>query len=238
MIEAKKPGDHALIVFKAAVSAVPYVGSSIAGLINDYIPSATERAFEEASGYFKARLDQLEERIDPEAVNRDDFSEMFKTCMVTVARTHRSEKLRAASALLSNVLLKDGDAEKLSFTELDHFARCLETLSIGALRVLGEAIAIVGRTKRDPIRSQIAALQFVQLKTRISDWAPDLVLGLVAELNAAHLLNVNSQQPQVFAPGMGNFRIEVTPLGFDFSFRILNAGEDDLSTTDTNRTPR
>lgn len=38
----KKTINHALSLFKAAVSALPWVGGSIASLIGDYIPSSTQ----------------------------------------------------------------------------------------------------------------------------------------------------------------------------------------------------
>ena len=49
---------------------------------------------------------------------------------------------KAAVRLIANALLSDGDAEKLTYTEADYFARCLDTLSNGALEVLGHALRL------------------------------------------------------------------------------------------------
>jgi hypothetical protein len=42
----KTAGDHALAVIKAGLNAVPVVGGSIASLIGDYIPTATQKTIE------------------------------------------------------------------------------------------------------------------------------------------------------------------------------------------------
>ncbi len=64
-------------------------------------------------------------------------------------RTHRKEKIKAATSLIANVLFKDGDPEKLNFTELDHFSRCLDSLSIGAIDVIANVANYIRKTHYD-----------------------------------------------------------------------------------------
>ena len=45
---AKTKGEHVLAVIKAGIAAVPIAGGSIASLISDYVPTATERTVEKA----------------------------------------------------------------------------------------------------------------------------------------------------------------------------------------------
>jgi hypothetical protein len=135
----KRRSDHVLAIIKAGISAVPVIGGSIASLITDYVPSSTQRSLEKAVELLRDQLKRLEGRIDPDAVDKDEFAELVKTCYLAIIRTNQESKLQAAAALLANLLLRKGDPAKLSYTELDHFARCVDSLSIGATTVLGIA---------------------------------------------------------------------------------------------------
>ena len=72
----------------------------------------------------------------PESVNKDEFAEIFTICFVAMRRTHQESKLRAGTAIITNILLKNGDPDKLSYNELDHFSRCIENLSSGLVILL------------------------------------------------------------------------------------------------------
>ena len=56
MPSKKTKSDHALAVVKAGISAVPFVGGSIASLIGDYVPSATQRSIEIAIEILKQKV--------------------------------------------------------------------------------------------------------------------------------------------------------------------------------------
>jgi hypothetical protein len=145
-----KKSDHALIVIKAGLNAVPIVGGSIASLIDDYVPLSTQRSIESTTELLGQKLTSLEGRIDAEAVDKDEFSDLFKSCYLVVVRTTREEKLRAAAGILANIFLKQGDPEKLSYTELDHLVRCLDGLSSGAIAALDAVKGLVTRGKVSP----------------------------------------------------------------------------------------
>ena len=112
----KPTADHAIALVKASVAAIPVFGGPIASLIGDYIPTATQRSQELAFDMLKQRLDEVADRVDVCAVNKDEFSELFKTCYRTVNSTHQRSKLKAVANLLANILLKDSDPEKFSYT--------------------------------------------------------------------------------------------------------------------------
>ena len=111
--------DHALAIVKAGISCVPVVGGAIASLVSDYVPTATQRSIERATDILRERIENLGDRIDVENVKKDEFSELFKSCYLLIVRTHKEEKLRAASSLLVTLLLKEGDRAKLSYRELN-----------------------------------------------------------------------------------------------------------------------
>jgi hypothetical protein len=210
--------EHALAVIKAGISAVPYVGGPIASLISDYIPTATDRTVKAFAREVGERLECLEHRIDVQTVNKDEFSELFKSCYLSVVRTHQATKIRAAAALIANILLRDGDPDKLSYTELDHFVRCVDGLSTGAIEVLGHAHRIAGQRGRGQDFNFTALLK--EIKQTRSDMNAPLVMGLLGELNSAHLLHTR-EAPYTSAPDYSNHQVEVTPLGHRFVERLL-----------------
>lgn len=129
---SKPASDHALALFKAGLEFVPVVGGAVASLIGDYIPTATQRNIENAVKSLEGQLSSLGSRVSAELVNKDEFAELFKTAYLVIIRSHHEARSRAATRLMVNALLCPDDADKLSYTELDHFARCLDQLSIGA----------------------------------------------------------------------------------------------------------
>src|SRR5262249_49733712 len=121
-------------------------------------------------------------------------------------RTHREEKLRAAAGLLANLLLKPGDPGKLSYTELDHFVRCLDALSIGAITVLGAASSIV-RASASNLGGR-ERFAFERLRSKLPrQMEPELIMGLVGELSACYLLHL--EEPLLYR--LLSPRLEVPP---------------------------
>jgi len=220
MTSKKTKSDHALVVIKAGISAIPYIGGSIASLIEDYVPSATQRSIETAIEILKQKLEQISDRINPDTVNKDEFAELFKSCYLSIVRTQQRAKLNAAAALLANILLRDGDPEKLTYTELDHFARCLETLSIGAIETLGHAVEIASKGKPKEYRVQPVRFDFEDLQKRMPDTDAFLLMGLVGELNSMNLIHM-AGAPQIATPAYANYPIQLTPLGARFCKQLL-----------------
>ena len=103
-------------MLKAALNLIPFGGGSLASLA-EFIPTARQRNTEKAIDFFRQRLIDLESRIDAEAVNKEEFSELFQTCSRTMERTHRDKKLSAAANILANLLLKPGDQAKVPYEE-------------------------------------------------------------------------------------------------------------------------
>ena len=221
---SKPPSEHALALIKAGISGVPVVGGPIASLIGDYIPTATQRSIEQTMEMLKDRLEKLENRIDPGAVNKDEFSELFKTCYYTAVRTHQESKLRAVVALLENLLLKENDPEKLSYTELDHFARCIEVLSVGAIEVLGYVVKVGRQRDRKKFGNQPVSLDFQDVQNCVPRMDPDLLMGLLGELNAYHLVHLIGS-PNVRTKNYGNYPLEIPPIGCRFATSVLRVGE-------------
>ena len=216
----KDTSVHVLAAVKAGLSLVPGIGGALASLVGDYIPTATDKSRERAVELLAIRVRELGDRIDVEAVNKDDFAELFKSCYLSIVRSHRDDKLKAATGILANLLLREGDPDKLTYTELDHFARCVETLSSGAVEVLGEAVKTAHSARRVDLEKKSHRMDFGNLRKRFPGHSPDLLMGLVAELDRANLLH-RGGAPMIEIENYENYPLKVTPLGARFAQFLL-----------------
>lgn len=222
----RKPTDHIINSVKALLATVPFTGG-IASVIADYVPKSTERAVWKAIEYLNARLDALGNRIDRNTVDEDEFSDSIKSFLRLSQRSSQDEKLKAAANILANIMLKDGDPDKLSYSELDHFSRCVESLSIGALRVLGECYSFA---KRHPLNKTAEGFRVNsgELIRQIEEQSPDLIMSLVTELDSWNLVQDGSRQSfaRTYAEIRGmsycsNIPLHLTRMGIKFVEHIL-----------------
>lgn len=217
----KPASEHVLAVIKAGLNAVPVVCGSIASLIGDYIPTATQRNVQKTLESLRAHIESLGNRIDVEAINREEFAEVFKSAYLVIIRTHQSAKLRAAVLLVSNVLLREGDPEKLSYTEIDHYVRCLDLLSVGGIQTLAYAVRLAEEREPNVLADRSVRINFEELQARQPAIAPSLLMGLVGELDTLNLVH-RAGVPDIRSPNYGNYPLEVTPLGGRFAKHLLS----------------
>ncbi|WP_156831284.1 hypothetical protein [Arhodomonas aquaeolei] len=222
MAAESNTSEHALSLIKAGIAGVPVVGGPIASLIGDYVPTATQRSIDRAIELLSERLRKLEGRLDVEAVDKDEFAELFKSSYLSIVRSHNESKLRGATAILANLLLEEGDAEKLTYTELDHFARCVETLSGGAVEVLGAVVREARSEGRADGDEAAFRVNFSQINDQFNHLSPHLLMGLVGELDAANLLH-RGNTPTIRTTNYANYPIELTPLGKRFARFVLES---------------
>jgi len=211
--------DHVMSSVKALANLVPGPGGLVASLIGDYVPTSTQRRIEEGMEEFKKQIERLEERISPDSVDKEMFAELFKTCYLVMARTHQSSKIRAAARIMANVLLSEDDPERLTFSELDHYARCIENLSSGAIEALANLVLVAQEFRSGDPETDRIRVQFEDLQKKMPATDPDLLMGLVGELNAVNLIHVNT--PGVTTPDYGNYPITVNPIGTRLSIHLL-----------------
>jgi hypothetical protein len=222
---SKQPRDHALAIFKAGVALVPYVGGSIASLLGDYIPTATEKVAQAAVERLSQQLALLGDRINAEAVDRDEFAELFKSAYLLIRRSHSQRKINAAVALVTNVLLQPNDPSRLTYTELDHFSRSLDQLSIGAIEVLCELREMYGPEHgSDSDFLGAPRPTFHDLGKRVPKYDSDLLMGLVAELASLNLVHLPIAG-MVTTSAYGNRNVLLTTLGLRFLRHIVDVAD-------------
>ena len=215
-----KARDHALAVLKASLNAVPGVGGPIASLISDYVPSSRQQAMEKAVEYFKKKLADIEDRISADALNKEDFADLYWKFEALVLKTNREEKLRAAANILANALLPSSDPHKSPYDELEHLMHCTDALSSGAIAVLGASIQI--RAPRHASGGD-SSFNFDELKRKLSHLNPNLVLGLATELRSLNLLHIT--EGVITGRDYEGYLLQVTPLGSRFAERFVEGGQ-------------
>ena len=134
--------DHVITIFKASLASFPYAGGATI-LLDEYLFKSTERAISKSFNMFNERLNEIEDRLDLESVNEDQLSDTIKSFFQIVIYNSHEDKLKAAVNILTNLLLNSKDVEKLSYNELNHFTKCIDTMSVGALEALGVFLEMV-----------------------------------------------------------------------------------------------
>ncbi|MDX8352436.1 hypothetical protein [Cognatiyoonia sp. IB215182] len=127
----KKPKEHLLNVIKAALSTAPF-GGGIASLMTDYIPSMKERRLEEFVREIAADLKALQDRIDEDTIQTDEFAFVLERCFRGAAEHYQSEKLQAFRGILMNSAV----GSEVEADEGEYYLNVVERLSALHLRIL------------------------------------------------------------------------------------------------------
>jgi hypothetical protein len=216
-------GDVAHAVARSVLSIIPWVGGPAVELFNAIIAPPLEQRRDEWREEVGAALIRLEQEkgVNLEALRDNQvFIDTVLQATQIALRNSRQEKRRALRNAVLNAALPAGDPEKLSYTELDHFVRCLDTLSVGAIEVLGQALAIARHEKFPNLGTQYFRFNFDYLQKRLAETEPSLLLGLVGELNAVNLIHL-AGIPAARTENYGNYPLELTPLGVKFAVRLV-----------------
>jgi len=232
----KDKKDHAISIFKAGVAGIPFVGGSLSSLIGDYVPSSTQKIIDNTIEKLGTKIEKLENRIDIENLDKEEFSELFKSTYLVIVRSHKQKKLDTAVNLLTNILLNKDDPHKLSYNELDHFSRILDQISIGSLEILGTVAKYIKDKYGDKISEiykkdfdEKIRFNFGEIITFHPDMHPSLLMGLVSELNSHNLIHI-SGIPDIRTKNYSNYPIETTILGIRFIFNLLTYNENTQKT--------
>ena len=203
---------HSLPVTKAAINAIPWVGGSIASLIDDYVPTAKEEAKRKALEHLAEKV----ARIVKDAINKEDFADLYFKFEALAAKTNREDKLRTAANILANSLLPPTESNRSPYEELEHLMHCADALTSGAIAVLGAS-----RKVRPPRHASQGdtPFGFKELHRLVPGMDSQVIMGAIAELRGLHLLNVTEGLIQ--SPEFEAYQFRVTPLGSRFAERFI-----------------
>jgi hypothetical protein len=123
--------DHLLNIFKAGLSAAPFLGA-LSSLMTDYIPSSRAKRMEDFAAQIADDLSQLQDKVNTDYLLTDDFAFLFEKCFRAVAENPQKEKLRAFRGILVNSVLNSNLLEE----EKEFFLTLATNLSTLHLRIL------------------------------------------------------------------------------------------------------
>jgi len=207
--------DKAILsAVKAGVSAVPGVGGVVGSLIGDYIQDETDKALELAIRCLRRQLERLKERVSAETVNRAEFADLFKSAYLVIVRSHHEQKLRAASNVIANALLRVGDEEKLQFNDLDFFVRLIDRLSYASFSMLRLLCSEGGERHH---------ITLEKIKSRLAGAPEALPEAALAELHSVGL--VDQERASTAGPDGSWLSFKVSLLGGRFVRHVIDWGE-------------
>lgn len=123
--------EHVVNAFKAALATAPFCGG-IASLITDYIPTMKQRRIDDFVERVADDLIALQDRVDEQALQTDEFAFIFEKCFRGVAENYQVEKLDAFKGILVNAAI----GEDVAGDEQEYFLNLVNTLSALHLRIL------------------------------------------------------------------------------------------------------
>jgi len=218
----KTVGEHIFTLIKAAISEIPIPGAGAgAVLLEEYIGSSTKNAINKALKFLKDKLNLYGERIDISQSDPDEISDITKQYYQIILNNSHELKLKSASSILANAYLKADDSSKLTYVELDHMLKCINSLSIGSLEILGVIYSkIVPKSQRHHTNKNYR-FNFEDLKRYFPQHESTFLMGLVGECNSLNLLHI-SGIPQIPTNEYGNYPIELTKFGQRFIKHMID----------------
>lgn len=128
--------DHFNNVLKAAIGAIPIVGSPISSLMNDYIPSKKQKRILEFIESLTKEFGELKNisahMINTDYILSDEFAFILETVIKRVSENYQKDKLSAYKAILLNSLCNTDVKE----SEKEYFLNLVNNLTTLHLRIL------------------------------------------------------------------------------------------------------
>ncbi|MCB0496786.1 MAG: hypothetical protein KDC79_11675 [Cyclobacteriaceae bacterium] len=123
--------EHILNSIKAVLANFP-IGSGIASLMSDYIPSQRELRLIEFTENIARDLSELQNEINENYLKSDEYAFIFEKCFKGAVENYQKEKIMAFRAILINSLT---DFE-ITQTEKEYYLNLVDNLSILHIQIL------------------------------------------------------------------------------------------------------
>jgi hypothetical protein len=205
--------DHILAIAKASLSAIPFIGGSIASLVGDYIQSSSQKNEKKLIEILTSKISQVENRIKLDEINKDEFAELFKECYLITLKTSREEKIQACANILTNNLLEGKDQEKFTFDKLELFTKVLDRISFGSIKLLNTIVQL-SKKKQNFGWEELKFASLLQELGYPNDIDPALILSFAGELASFKFIILKDES--YLSPSYADHRIRLTESGKEF----------------------
>lgn len=126
-----KYSEHIINGIKAILSNFP-VGSGIASLMSDYIPSQRELRLMEFTETIAKDLSELQDDINENYLKSDEYAFIFEKCFKGAVENYQKEKILAFRAILVNSLTEF----EITQTEKEYYLNLVDNLSLLHIQIL------------------------------------------------------------------------------------------------------
>jgi hypothetical protein len=130
-LKESKSSEHILNGIKAILANFP-IGSGIASLMSDYIPSQRELRLMEFTENIARDLSELENEINENYLKSDEYAFIFEKCFKGAVENYQKEKIIAFRAILINSLIEF----KITQTEKEYYLNLVDSLSLLHIQIL------------------------------------------------------------------------------------------------------
>ena len=130
-LKESKNSEHIINGIKAILANFP-IGSGIASLMSDYIPSQRELRLMEFTENISKDLSKLQDEINDNYLKSDEYAFIFEKCFKGAVENYQKEKIIAFRVILVNSLIKF----ELTQTEKEYYLNLVDNLSLLHIQVL------------------------------------------------------------------------------------------------------
>ncbi|MGB2695558.1 MAG: hypothetical protein WBD55_10265 [Dehalococcoidia bacterium] len=219
-LERTPIGDHIHNVVTAGLNAVPFVGGSLASLIDDYIPKRKEERIRDFLEKLAEEVDGVKDRLGAETsqyVRTDEFAYLLERAFRGAVEAYQEDKIRAYRAVLVNSLLPDAPDEdsKLFFLSL---VESLTPLHFRIVRILRDPQGFDAETgNRVGPGDGISTSRLTIMRKLMPDYAEELLEATWRDLNVRGVVSTDSLRAMITDKGIDQMVGLLTPLGQQFT---------------------
>lgn len=130
-LKDSKYSEHIINGIKAILANFP-VGSGIASLMSDYIPSQRELRLMEFTETIAKDLSELQNEIDENYLKSDEYAFIFEKCFKGAVENYQKEKILAFRAILVNSLTEF----EITQTKKEYYLNLVDKLSLLHIQIL------------------------------------------------------------------------------------------------------
>ena len=211
--------DHVHNVVTAGLNAVPFVGGSLASLIDDYIPKRKEERLREFLRDLAEDVQQIQDRLDESSkdhVRTDEFAYLIEKSFRGAMESYQKEKIEAYRAILVNSLLPNAPDEdrKLFFVSL---VDALTPLHFRIMRILRDPEGYDAATgNRVGAGGGLSTSRKEILQKLMPEYEADLLEATWRDLNVRGVVTTDSLGGMITDRGISQMARLLTPVGKQF----------------------
>ncbi len=179
--------EHILNLFKATLSTTP-IGSFLASLMSDYIPSRKQLRIDQFVQETSQKLAELQDQLDTNRIHTDHYAYIFEQCLRGVAQHPQQEKINCYKAILINAAKPSENTDD----QQDYFLNLVNTFAPVHIRLLGALYAAMKVPQNGPETGRT-------IRSMMGSTDGDIIMSAAAELYQLQFTNTQPSSMPITA---------------------------------------